>query len=156
MSNMLFAEKTVCLNRIVGSDIIRFVVDAPLQFVGLVNGPNVYRQTQIVALLNPFGVLLHCAKIVVNTCVAILLALLGSEVAIQVCNFSLLGRILYHLVAYVLAECNVLYVLCHLLALNLIENLFYHSCLTFGSVVALNLDDEFGLCVFLCLQQILL
>ena len=108
------------------------------------------------ALVDPLWVSLQRVEIVVDTCVTLLLALLWSEVAIQVGNLCSAWRILHELIANILTKSNILNILHQLMLLHRRQDILHNASLLLLGWVALNLDDELGLLALLCLNEILL
>ena len=152
---MLFAELAIYLQWVVCGDVVNLVVDAPLDILGVVYSPNIDCKAQIVALLNPLGMLLHNLEVVVDACVTLGFTLGRSHIAVQVCDLNTLGAVGYKLVAYMLAESDILNIFLKFETLHHLKNVLYYTSLALGSVVALNLDDEFCVGIFLCLNKIL-
>ena len=128
-NDLLLTQLTSNLCRVVRSDVVSLVVDAPLNILGLVYSPDVYSKAQVVALFNPLGICLHNLEAVVDTGVTQILAVLGCECAVKVSNLDTFGTPLNQLVANVLTESDVLHVVNQLELLDHLQYVFHNACL---------------------------
>ncbi len=149
------ADKAQCLDRIVGGNVVDVVIDDPLQVFGLVDGPDIDRESELVSLVDPLRVLLQYVEFVVESGIACGMEILGFQRAVKVGHLGACRCQTYQLVAYMLAESDILYAILQLVALDRIEDHLDDLSLYLRRIVVLDLDDELAVIVLGRLVEIL-
>lgn len=114
----------------------------PLEVGGLVDGPHVGDETELLGLLDPCGVGAPHLVLVVDARVAGLLGLLGREVAVEIAHLDALGGVGHEVVAGVLDKRDILHAVGQMGLGHLSEDGVHAAVLIALLGVLLHLEDE--------------